>query len=281
VAGAPAHQTAGGPAPGSVQATAIAAPAPTAAPAPAVAPGAPAAPPPGYPPGYSYPTAPGNAPIPIPYGEQRAARNPGWLVAGAVFGTLALVGIVVGLYLAVSGSSGGGTPTLTVPTAAAASVAAGHTSDPSEPRSAPSPKPIGGDRPASGQTPIAAAAATPTTSTPTPVDEAAEQQAVASTIQRHFSLIRNHRFAAAYALLAPNLQTGESTWVASHRSDGIYSVNVAVDATVHSPDSATAAILKMTTLDAHGCKNWSGSWGLTKIAGQWRISEANLSAGPC
>jgi hypothetical protein len=94
-------------------------------------------------------------------------------------------------------------------------------------------------------------------------------------------LIRQHRFAEAYALLAPSLQNGESTWISAHQSDGIYSVNVAVNATVHSSSSATATIAKMATLDNHGCKNWSGSWEMTKINGQWRISKSNLSPSAC
>jgi hypothetical protein len=104
---------------------------------------------------------------------------------------------------------------------------------------------------------------------------------VADTIQHHFSLISEHNFSAAYALLAPSLQTGESAWVASHREDGIYKVNVAVDAKLNSADSATATIVNMTTLDAHGCKSWSGSWNLERLAGQWRISESNISSSPC
>jgi hypothetical protein len=107
------------------------------------------------------------------------------------------------------------------------------------------------------------------------------QQAVSNTIQRHFSLITQHRFSSAYQLLAPNLQTGESTWISAHEADGIYNVSVAVDASVHSSTSATASIAKMRTLDGHGCKLWSGTWGLTKIAGQWRISASHLSQSPC
>jgi hypothetical protein len=114
-----------------------------------------------------------------------------------------------------------------------------------------------------------------------PIGQSSETQAVADTIQRHFSLISEHHFSAAYALLAPNLQTGESSWVSAHREDGIYKVNVAVDAKLSSADSATATIVKMTTLDGHGCKNWSGSWNLTKVSGQWRISEPNVSSTPC
>jgi hypothetical protein len=104
---------------------------------------------------------------------------------------------------------------------------------------------------------------------------------VAETIKRHFSLISQHDFSAAYALLAPSLQSGESSWIQSHREDGIYKVDVSVDATLHSPDTATATVSNMTTLDAGGCKRWSGSWGLTKIDGAWRISEANVDPVPC
>ncbi len=108
-----------------------------------------------------------------------------------------------------------------------------------------------------------------------------QQQEVENTIQREFSLITEHKFSAAYALLAPSQQTGESSWVNAHRGEGIYNVSVATNATVNSPESATASIVKMQTLDGEGCKNWTGSWNLTKTAGQWRIDEANINAEPC
>lgn len=111
--------------------------------------------------------------------------------------------------------------------------------------------------------------------------QATEAQAVENTIHQEFALISEHKFSAAYALLAPSLQTGESGWVNSHRENGIYSVNVATSATVHSPESATASIDSMRTLDGEGCKNWTGSWNLIKIDGRWRIDEANISPGQC
>lgn len=107
------------------------------------------------------------------------------------------------------------------------------------------------------------------------------QQDVENTIQREFSLITEHKFSAAYALLAPSQQTGEAGWVNAHRGEGIYNVSVATTATVHSPESATASIVKMRTLDGEGCKNWTGSWNLIKIDGQWRINEANINPEPC
>ncbi|MGH2879941.1 MAG: hypothetical protein ACRDK4_10100 [Solirubrobacteraceae bacterium] len=113
------------------------------------------------------------------------------------------------------------------------------------------------------------------------ISQSTEKQSVADTIQRHFSLIQEHQFSAAYAMLAPSLQSGESAWVQSHREDGIYQVSVAVDAKLNSADAATATIVKMQTLDGHGCKSWTGSWGLSKIGGQWRISESNLSFTSC
>jgi hypothetical protein len=58
-------------------------------------------------------------------------------------------------------------------------------------------------------------------------------------------------------------------------------VTVSVIPSVISPTTATASIDKMTTLDGEGCKSWSGSWGLSKISGQWRISQANITSAAC
>ena len=191
---------------------------------------------------------------------------------------LVLVAIGIGLYLAASGGSGEktrllGTPVVTGVSSVAASV----------PTSAPAAPSVAH---LTHSSPPTAAAVTHTVTSTAPaahasISDATERHRVADTIERHFTLISQHEFSAAYALLAPSLQTGESSWVSAHKEDGIYKVDVAVNASLHSSDSATATIDKMTTLDGHGCKTWSGSWDLTKLDGQWRISKANVDPVPC
>ncbi len=249
-------------------------------------------PPPGYP-GYAgqppvyQPPAPGGYPTsagyplqqtqgPLPQQQGTKQRGPsGWLVGGIAAAILAIVGIGVGIVLAARGSS---TPTrlLAVPVVTGAAPAASAAASSSAPVS------VGAHHAAAPSTPVAkvppAIGPVPRVSIARQVDQ---QREVENTIQREFSLITEHKFSAAYALLAPSLQSGESGWVASHRSNGIYNVNVATSATINSPESATASIVKMTTLDGEGCKNWTGSWNLAKIAGQWRISEANIHPEPC
>lgn len=247
----------------------------------------------GYAAGTDYPSAPGypgpplappgypvqHAPVPSE-ARQENAGNTGWIVGAIAAAVVAVAGIGVGIYFAASGSSGGQTRLLTTPVVTAASAA-------SSPGSAPSEQPVSSAHHASPSlsspsSPSSSASAQPASATVrTTIDQAGEQRAVADTIQRHFALISEHKFSAAYALLAPSEQTGESSWVASHKEDGIYSVNVAVNAKLSSAESARATIVKMTTLDGHGCKSWSGSWGLTKIDGQWRISEPDISSTPC
>jgi hypothetical protein len=241
-------------------------------------------PPLGYPtvPQGGYPTPPAGYPAPPSYPsppnqpEQNRSKSTGWLVGGVAAATLAIVGIGVGIYAATSGDSSGPTQLVATPAptggTTGASPASSTAASSSSTRSA---------APSSHAQPRVALPASVVAPPRARIGQVSEQQAVANTIQRHFSLITQHKFSAAYALLAPSLQTGESSWIASHEGDGIYNVNVAVNATVHSESSATASIAKMTTLDGHGCKNWSGSWGLTKIAGQWRISESNISSTPC
>lgn len=202
----------------------------------------------------------------------------GWIVGAAVATVLILAAIGVGVYLAASGGSDGQTRLLTTPVVSAASTVAAQSPPPSSPRPATSSQRAS----STNQSPILSLSAIRASAAArAKIGQSSETQAVADTIQHHFSLISEHNFSAAYALLAPSLQTGESSWVAAHREDGIYKVNVAVDAKLNSSDSATARIVKMTTLDSHGCKNWSGSWGLSKIGGQWRIGESNISSTAC
>jgi hypothetical protein len=220
----------------------------------------------GYPLQPVQPAAPPEAP--------RDVRRTGWLIGGVAAAVLATVGIGTGIYLAVSGGDGQ-TRLLATPVVSVASATAKQASSTGQPTANTHTASSHESLPPSVSAPAVAASARPT------IGQSSETRAVADTIQRHFSLISEHNFSAAYALLAPSLQSGESSWVASHREDGIYKVNVAVDAKLASADSATATIVKMTTLDGHGCKNWSGDWGLTKIGGQWRISESNISSTPC
>ncbi|HST54702.1 MAG TPA: hypothetical protein VLJ42_02265 [Solirubrobacteraceae bacterium] len=196
---------------------------------------------------------------------------------------LAVIGIGVGLYFAISGDPGGHARLLAAPvTAAAHATPAASILARPRPRRSPRARPASSPSPSSSSSPSLPTAAAAAIQTPRAhPEEPAERRAVAGTIQRHFSLIRQHQFAAAYALLAPSLQTGESGWISEHQTDGIYSVSVTVDPTLHSGSSAGATIVKMTTLDAHGCKNWSGGWDLVKLEGQWRISHARISATPC
>jgi hypothetical protein len=202
------------------------------------------------------------------------------LVVGVAVAVLAVIGIGIGIYFAASSGSGGQARLLATPLASGVSQSS----------VTPSPSPLSSSSGQAGAEaharPSAASLggverARTAPATRSRIGEPSETRAVADTIQRHFSLISEHKFSAAYALLAPSLQSGESSWVAAHREDGIYNVEVAVHAKLDSANTATATIAKMTTLDGHGCKKWSGSWKLTKIAGEWRISESGVSATAC
>lgn len=205
------------------------------------------------------------------------SKRTGWIVGGVAAALLAIIGMGVGIYVAASGGSGGQTGLVASPVVTAASAVANQSS-PSSPQ--PSVSIHRHVTPNESLPPSAQPSAVIARARPS-IEASSETHAVADTIQHHFSLISEHDFSAAYALLAPSLQTGESSWIASHREDGIYKVNVAVDAKLNSSDSATANIVKMTTLDGHGCKSWSGSWNLVKLGSEWRISESNISSTPC
>jgi hypothetical protein len=208
---------------------------------------------------------------------ERTSTPIGWIIAGVAAATLAVAGIAVGIVLGVSGGSGGQARLVATPVVTGAPPSALGQSPGGRATSSQRPPAASAARSAIPRVPISVSAAAPRAT----IAQASQRNKVAGTIRRHFALISEHKFSAAYALLAPGLQTGESSWVASHRGNGIFKVTVAVDATVHSATSASASIVKMTTLDGEGCKSWSGSWGLTKIAGRWRISEANVTPTRC
>lgn len=237
-------------------------------------------PPPGPPPGYVVQPMAG-----MPAGSNGSGSDKtAWVVAGVAVAILVVIGIGVGVYFAASSGGGGQARLLTSPTPA--SVAANASPSPS-PSSSSSGSSYAGGGSAAARTGRSSGGRAGVENSSTPaeprasISQSSEKQAIADTIQRHFSLIQEHQFSAAYAMLAPSLQSGESAWVQSHREDGIYQVSVAVDTKLNSSDSATATIVKMQTLDGHGCKRWTGSWGLSKIGGQWRISESNLSFTSC
>lgn len=242
-----------------------------------------AAQPPGYPPPPGYAMQPGPG-AQLETGT-RSPDNAVWLVTGVLVAVLAVVAIGVGIYFAAS-SGGGGQASLVAAPATSSVTTSASSSSPASSSNGSAGSRSGGSlsTPGAGSTSAVqtgAIGARAASSHVARIGQSSEGRAVADTIQRHFSLIQQHQFSAAYAILAPSLQSGESSWVQSHREDGIYQVSVAVDAKVHSSDSATATIIKMQTLDTHGCKDWSGGWGLTKISGQWRISESNLSFTSC
>jgi hypothetical protein len=234
-------------------------------------------PPAGYPtPATGYPVQQAQAPLPQPPEKKRPTPSR-WLIGGIVAAVMAIVGIGLAIVLTAGGSSTQ-TRLLAAPVVTGAAPAASTASSssasaaPSTHKSQSKPSTPVATKPAPVIAPIPRASI---------ASQIGQQQEVKNTIQREFSLITEHKFSAAYALLAPSLQTGESGWVNAHRGEGIYNVSVATSATINSPDSATASITKMRTLDGEGCKNWTGSWNLTKIDGQWRINEANINAAPC
>jgi hypothetical protein len=111
--------------------------------------------------------------------------------------------------------------------------------------------------------------------------DAAEATRVEQAVRRHWQARESGDAAAAFAIFAPSLQGqvgGLSTFSSDLDEDGLYSVTIAVDATVTGAASATASLEQLRTeARLTGCKEWSGSYGMTKIDGDWRISSSSLS----
>ena len=184
-----------------------------------------------------------------------------------VYGLIALLLVVVAVVVGVLVAGGGADPKPTpTPTAS-------PTPTPEPPTPTPSPLPT----------------ETPTeepTETPTPEPTAsADERAVERTILRHWRARETGNFNAAYNRFAPSLQRafqGRSRWIAAMKRDGLVSADVEVDPQLTSDTTATARVVRLRT-DAvrSGCNDWSGTYELRKIGGEWRIEKAGLKSRKC
>jgi len=153
----------------------------------------------------------------------------------------------------------------------------------------PTPSPTPTETAAPSPTPTPSPTATPTataTSTPTPGagEQLARSRSVERAVQRHWALIKNGEYRAAYARFAPALQARfpRSAWIAGLKRDGLYRVEVNVDVTLGSPSTAGARIVVLRTVAAgSGCHAWTGSYALQRIDWVWRISDSHLTRHPC
>jgi hypothetical protein len=175
------------------------------------------------PPSTGYPGGPVGYPeeeVPGALVRQSPSPNSRRLIGGSVAVALAIIGAGVGIVIATSGGSGIRTRLVAPPVVTGAVTSSTVSASPSRrPSSTSHGSPSSA---ASGPKPSAVVGPRATISS-----SLGQQQEVSATITRHFALISEHKFTAAYALLAPDLKTGEAAWVDSHRKNGIYRLQLA------------------------------------------------------
>ncbi len=108
---------------------------------------------------------------------------------------------------------------------------------------------------------------------------------VQQALLNHFNNLANGYYHAAYRDLTPTEGEeigGESSWVAAQEEDELEGFDLQVNTALFDSNAARARIVEFQTRSlATGCKEWSGYWEMSKVYGEWLISEAKLEDESC
>ncbi|MGO9972266.1 MAG: hypothetical protein ACLP01_05550 [Solirubrobacteraceae bacterium] len=102
-------------------------------------------------------------------------------------------------------------------------------------------------------------------------------------VTQEWADISSGDYASAFSLFAPgSLGTSESAFASGHQQYAPIHASVSLGSpTFNSSTDATVPVVSLQTTDSSGCKNWSGSYEVQEVSGQWLISQANISSSPC
>ena len=108
-----------------------------------------------------------------------------------------------------------------------------------------------------------------------------DKAAIRGVIHRHWDAVEKGNYRAAFALLVPGTQR-ESSWIAAHKQDQLVNASISLGSpTLTSSTTATVPVHNLHTEAASGCFNWSGSYKMQKVGGNWRIGKADISRSAC
>jgi hypothetical protein len=104
-----------------------------------------------------------------------------------------------------------------------------------------------------------------------------------TVVSHYWQDIGKHRFKVAYGYLAPNsIAQTQSQFVAGERGEGIKSARFAGATTSVSESVARVEIKSLVTRDSrHGCREWTGSYGMSALDGRWLIQTAEIQPQRC
>jgi hypothetical protein len=120
---------------------------------------------------------------------------------------------------------------------------------------------------------------------PPPSPAQLAQSQIQHSLKAHFDNLASGDYEDAYYDLTSSEGEaigGESAWVAAQEEDQLESFNLAVETSLNDAHSARATIVDFRTHAlATGCNEWSGSWEMSKVYGEWLISSAELEKESC
>jgi hypothetical protein len=120
---------------------------------------------------------------------------------------------------------------------------------------------------------------------PPPSPSQLAQRQIQRALSAHFNRLAAGHYETAYSDLTPSEGEsigGESGWVEAQEEDQLENFSLTVETSLYDPHSAQATIVEFeTNALATGCNDWSGYWEMSKVYGEWLISEAKLEKEPC
>jgi hypothetical protein len=112
-----------------------------------------------------------------------------------------------------------------------------------------------------------------------PVDTGAEEAAAQEAVTRHWDLIDQGEYVAAYAIFTTPYtnRNGQAGWVSSHQNDGIESASADVGGASISGSTGTVTLNAGRSVDKNGPQCFSGTYDMKKVGGEWRIADSRVS----
>ncbi len=124
-----------------------------------------------------------------------------------------------------------------------------------------------------------------TTSTPRRTGAAPSRPAptALTAVSTYWDAIERQDFAAAYAILAPGaVPQTEAEWASTEQSTRIESVRFNGEVGDSSSTAAAITVVSLVTVDQRfGCRSWTGTYRMTRLAGHWLIARADITPHPC
>ena len=145
--------------------------------------------------------------------------------------------------------------------------------------SAPSASPVDRDVSTSSSSPAGAVSAPVSARQPRRIHRLGPLQ----TVEHYWRDINAGKYGAAFRYLKPgSIPQGQAQFVSDEQQAGIEKVDFSGQLSARTAASATVAVTSLTTRDAQfGCRDWTGSYQLSKDGAHWLIDRASIAPSQC